>query len=48
MEVLVVEPQNHPAPQSAGFAEFGPQNSVVWFRREPKATHGAITKGASR
>jgi hypothetical protein len=26
MEVLVVEPQNHPA---TGFVEFGPQNSAV-------------------
>jgi hypothetical protein len=32
--VLVVEPENHPTLQIAGLAEFGPQNLMVWFRRE--------------
>jgi hypothetical protein len=48
MEVLVVEPQNHQVLRRAGFAEFGPQNSTVWFRREPEEPHGVIAKGASR
>jgi hypothetical protein len=30
-EVSVVQPQNHLALQYASFAEFGPQNPVVWF-----------------
>jgi hypothetical protein len=41
----MVGPQNHPA---AGFAEFGPQNSAVRFRREINATCGIIAKNASR
>jgi hypothetical protein len=32
--VLVVEPQNHPAPYFAGFVGFGPQNPVVQFWQE--------------
>jgi hypothetical protein len=31
MEVLVVEPQNHPTLQFVGFTEFGLQNLVVRF-----------------
>lgn len=32
--VFVSEPQNHPTLQIAGLAGFGPQNPMVWFRRE--------------
>lgn len=31
MGVSMVEPQNHPARQFAGFARFGPQNPVEQF-----------------
>jgi hypothetical protein len=43
--ISMVEPQNHPTP---GFAEFGPQNSMVRFQRESEAACGVIEKGASR
>jgi hypothetical protein len=42
---FLVESQNHPA---AGFAEFGPQNSVMRFRRESKTACGLIAKSACR
>jgi hypothetical protein len=45
---LVFEPQNHPALQMAGFAEFGPQSLAVQFRRESEVACGVIVKGASR
>jgi hypothetical protein len=35
---LVVKPQNHLALQMMGFAEFGPQNSVVQFWLELETT----------
>jgi hypothetical protein len=45
---LVVDPQNHPALWMANFAEFGPQNLAMWFRRESEASCGIMAKGASR
>jgi hypothetical protein len=45
---LVVEPQNHLVLGTAGFTEFGPQNSVVRFRRESGVARGIIAKDASR
>jgi hypothetical protein len=47
-DVLMDEPQNHPAVQMAGFVEFVPQNSVVRFWRESRVAHGVIMKGVSR
>ena len=47
-KVSVVEPPEHLALRAIGFAEFGPQKSVMWFRRESKATCGVIVKGALR
>jgi hypothetical protein len=47
-EISVVEPQNHPVLEFAGFAGFGLQNPVVWFWWESGATRGIITKGAWR
>jgi hypothetical protein len=41
-------PQNHPALQMAGFAEFGPQNSAAAVPGQPVAARGMITKGVSR
>jgi hypothetical protein len=46
--VLVVWSSNHPVLQMAGFAEFGPQNSVMGV---PKGTSGGTwrhSKGALR
>jgi hypothetical protein len=45
---LMVEPQNHPALLMAGFTKFGPQNSMMRFRRESEVACGIIAKGASR
>ena len=44
----MVEPQNHPTLHMADFAMFGPQNSVVCFRRESEMARGVIVKGVSR
>jgi hypothetical protein len=41
-------PQNHPALRMAGFAEFGPQNSVVAVPEGTVVAHGVIAEGASR
>jgi hypothetical protein len=41
MTISLVDPQNHPA---VGFAEFGPQNSVVWFQRESEAARGVVKR----
>jgi hypothetical protein len=44
-KLSVVEPQNHP---TAGFAEFGPQISIVSFQQESDVARDIIKKGASR
>jgi hypothetical protein len=48
MVVLVVESENYPALKRTSFAEFGPQNSAMWFRRESKAVRGILAKIVSR
>jgi hypothetical protein len=41
MTISLVDPQNHLA---VGFAEFGRQNSVVWFQRESEAARGVVKR----